>query len=408
MNTAVGAVEGMLVLSAAGALPALALARWRLVLMPLIPLTGAVLASLSVTVMAGLGGSFAGWFVVLSLASAFAVGLWWWRHPASAPWSHDDSRSGSVGLCDCRHCRSHHRGARPQFALGPVGRWRRPRYLAAASDLVSERSAETLMFLRDKAYTFSHPPYPPLVGGSVAMSWLVSGIHSDRLGVITVALLNAFAVLAAASAMVELSRRLSIGTTSSRRAVILGAGIVAGAALIMVSFDVAGIVATNGLADLLWASAAVGAVSYGLVLPVEPATVGAALVLAAVAGTTKTEGSITSAVIVALIAARIIVRGRSIGAERRGWWMGAGAMSVLVVIGVWPVVVRLLHAVANVPNVGARTEPDFRRLHLAATGAWDQLHVLALAVIIATVGAIVLRSARRRAEMGGTDGPGRR
>jgi hypothetical protein len=76
----------------------------------------------------------------------------------------------------------------------------------------------------------------------------------------------------------------------------------------LVSLHVAG---TNGLADLLWASAAVGAVSYGL-----PATVGTAMALAAVAGTTKAEGSITAAVIVALIALRIIIRSRSIGEQR--------------------------------------------------------------------------------------------
>jgi hypothetical protein len=77
------------------------------------------------------------------------------------------------------------------------------------------------MFLKDKAHAFSHPPYPPLVGGSVAMSWLVSGMHTDRPGVIVVALLNGYAVIAAASAMVEISRRVSLGSGRSRKVVIL-------------------------------------------------------------------------------------------------------------------------------------------------------------------------------------------
>jgi hypothetical protein len=402
MNDALGAAEGVLVLSGAGALPALALARKRLVVIPLIPLTGAVMASLSVTAMAGLGGSLAGWFIVFSLASAVAAGIWWWRNPASTPWNQDNSRSrdrlagaiaGIAGLITVAFGLSSLSApsvggdARVIWLLHPI--W----YLNG--------HAETVMFLRDPTYAFSHPPYPPLVGGSVAMSWMVSGMHTDRLGVILVALLNACAVLAAASAVVEVSRRLSKGTRSLGRAVILGTGIVAGMALIMVSFDVAGIVATNGLADLLWASAAVGAVSFGLVLPIEPATVGTALVLAAVAGTTKTEGSITAAVIVLLIAARIVIRGRSAGEQGRGWRMAAGVMSVLVAIGAWPLVILLLQAVADVPNVGVRTEPDSRRLHLTVTGAWGQLHVLALAIIIAVAGALLLRSTRQRAEMGG-------
>jgi hypothetical protein len=392
----------MLVLSGAGALPALALARARLVVIPLIPLTGAVMASLSVTAMTAVGGSFAEWFTALSIASALVVGLWWWRSPGATPWSHGDSRprdrwacviAGVAGLLTAAY------GLSPLSAPS-VGNDARSIWLLHPVWYLNGR-AETVMILRERIYAFSHPPYPPLVGGSVAMSWLVSGLHTDQLGVVMVALLNSLAVLAAASAMVEISRRLAIGTENTVRTVILGAGIATGVALIMVSFDVAGTLATDGLADLLWASAAVGAVAYGLVLPIEPATVGAALILAAVAGTTKLEGSVTAAVIVGLIILRIVIRGWSGGELRRAVLVGAGSIVAILVIAVWPVVIRHLHAFPDIPNVGIRTKPDSTRLRLTAHGAWGQLHVLALAVVVAVVGALVLRPARRAAGLGG-------
>ncbi len=67
MSTVPGVVLGFLVLSAGGALPALALARGRIAVIPLVPLSGAVVASLSVTAMAAFGGGLAAWFTILSV-----------------------------------------------------------------------------------------------------------------------------------------------------------------------------------------------------------------------------------------------------------------------------------------------------------------------------------------------------
>ena len=66
-----------------------------------------------------------------------------------------------------------------------------------------------LAALRNQAIPFAHPSYPPLVGGSVAVSWLVTGDHDYRLGVVIVALLDAGALAAAAWVAVEVGRRVA-------------------------------------------------------------------------------------------------------------------------------------------------------------------------------------------------------
>ena len=73
MNTVEGAVVGLAALSAGGALPAVAIARAKLVVVPLAPLAGAALASLAVTAMTAVGGSFLTWYVVLSVFGAATV-----------------------------------------------------------------------------------------------------------------------------------------------------------------------------------------------------------------------------------------------------------------------------------------------------------------------------------------------
>ena len=73
---------------------------------------------------------------------------------------------------------------------------------------------------------------------------------------------------------------------------------------VLVAFDVFGPFATNGYADPLWSMAAAGAIGYGLILPCTRPNIGAAAILVAVSGLTKTEGTATAMILVILIAAR--------------------------------------------------------------------------------------------------------
>jgi hypothetical protein len=402
MNTVSGAALGLLVLSVGGFFPAVALARARMVVIPLVPLTGAVLSGLAVTAMTGIGGSIIEWFVILSVLAAAAVVLWWWRYPGARPWTSEAGRKPARGLCAAALGVGGIAGA---FGLRGL-KARTIGYDARTTWMVHpawylDGHATSVAALRNVALVFSHPPYPPLVGGAVAVSWLVSGLHTDRLGVVMMALLGTLAAIAAASALVEVARNLVRRTDeSARRAVVLAVGVLAVGLLVLVAFGVSGVFMLDGYADALWSAAAVGAVAFGLVLPCETANTGAAVILATMAGTTKLEGSVTAAIIVGLIAARLLARELSSGRARAWLHAGVVAFGAWLVIGIWPLVIRLLSALPDRPVGGARRGDDFYRLHASTFALWSHLHIVAVAVAVAALGAFFLRSERRRAELG--------
>jgi len=411
-------VIGLIVLSAGGLMPALTLARFRLVTITLAPLTGALLASLSVTAMTGTGGTLLQWYVALSASAAAVSALVWWRFPAARPWGgarearNPPGRTVAViafcasagacafGLSDLGNPNISYDG-RAIWTLHPL--W----YQAGHSASVA--------VLGNAALAFSHPQYPPLVGGSVALTWTISGLSAVRSGVVMIAVLNVFAILAASTGVMELARQLarqiarqregnpSPGSATDgrfRRGAVLGAGAIVSVLLVLISFRGAGTGAFDGNADLLWAATAVGAVTYGLVLPWTRAHLGTALLLAAVAGTTKSEGTLTAASIIVLVGVRGILVARS-GNLRRGYIQPAVfALASLVVIGLWPLVVRMLHALPNVEFSGARDGTDRSRFVETFHRASPHLEVLLVAVPLALVGAVFLRTRRRSLGVG--------
>jgi hypothetical protein len=229
----------------------------------------------------------------------------------------------------------------------------------------------------------------------------VSGVESDRLGVVMVALLNVIAIFAAASAMIEVARPLATRNDDRRRFIrVQAAGIAMVVVLMMVAFAVAGQYIANGYADMLWSSAAVGAVVYGLVLPQEPSNMYVALILAVVAGLTKLEGSFTGAVIIGLVVMRMVLHNRT-SEHRRPWTqLLTPALSAWLVIAAWPIVIHILGARPDMPMDGVRMGNDVTRLHASLLGAWGQLHLLALAVPVAVVSALCLKRARQMAGLG--------
>src|ERR1039458_1940675 len=406
MNTVEGAAVGLLALSAGGALPAVCIARSRLVVVPLVPLAGAVLASLAVTAMTAAGGTFFAWYVTLSLLAAATVAAVWLCFPRSRPWGGGSGRgasrelcaaAGIAGLVVCVVYLSALKAPMTQFDTRDVWLLHPFWYL--------QGHARTVATLQSRAYTFGHPPYPPLIGGSVALTWLAAGVKSYRLGVVMIALLSALSVMAAGTAVFEVASGLASSTEDAsrrRRTLVVAVALMAG--VMFVAFSAAGALAASGYADLLWASAAVGAVSYGLVLQSSSANVGAAAVLATVAGVTKLEGSLTAAVIVGLIAARWYLALRP-GAERRALARaGAIAVGCWAVIGVWPLVIQLLGAVPDVPFQGPRQGTDASRFGDVVSGvanwAGSNLGALCGAIVVALVGAFFLRGTRRRAGLG--------
>jgi len=265
--------------------------------------------------------------------------------------------------------------------------------------------------LRNSALPFAHASYPPLIGGAVAVSWLVTGNRSDELGVVVIALLNAFAVMAAAWAAVEIGRRCGrrvaahhahYGTRArpGRLEAPAVAGIVVATLLVLVAFGVAGPFATDGYADLLWAACATGAVAFGLVLSGRGPDLAVAVVLVAVAGLTKNEGIATAMVIVALIAGRA-ARSRRLGRPGEAPWRPvlAGAAG-LAALSVWPLLMVALGAARNVAVPGAREGDVWSRTAGTYDAMAQHLGVLAVALPLAVVAALVLRGVRRAVGVG--------
>jgi hypothetical protein len=119
-----------------------------------------------------------------------------------------------------------------------------------------------------------------------------------------------------------------------------------------------------------------------------------------VAGTTKLEGSLTAAIIVGLIAARLLAR--ELSSRRTRAWMHAGvvAFGAWLVIGIWPLVIRLLGARPDVPAGGPRQGSDLSRFHTSALAIWGELHIVVVGLAVAAIGTFCVRSARRRAGLG--------
>jgi hypothetical protein len=411
VTTSTAAVVTVVVLTATGGLPVLALVGLRWVALFLAPLAGAVMAAVAAMLMVAVGGPVLAWFVGLGVTGAVVTISVWAARPSSRPSGH--AETVAPGL---------HRLTGWAAALGVVG--------AAAWALQALRTPSVgfdartiwmlharwyfqghdiaLAALRNTALPFAHAGYPPLIGGTVAVAWKITGNHSYRFGVVVVALLNVGAVMAAGWALVDIGRRAGERLAEARRppdyvgpqrvvAAPFVVGALAAGLFVLVAFGVAGPFATNGYADMLWAATAVGAVGYGLVLPGRRHDLGAAVVLLAVAGLTKDEGYVTAMVIVALISLRAAASGWN--APERRWWppmvAGVGGEAGLAL---WPVLTRILHAAPNAAAPGRRDGTDGSRLHDSVSSMAPHLHVLVLAVALAVVGTLLLR--RTRAVMG--------
>jgi hypothetical protein len=404
MTTAWAAVVSLVVLGAAGAVPAWTLVGVRWHVLPLAPLVGAVLAAVAGACTLAVAGTIVPWFVGLAVATtlvALAVGRRLPRHDRRPRRSEPESvrRAGWAGALLVL--------ASAAWSLRPlrvpsVGWDARAIWLLRASWFAGGHG-----FLRaafgDTADLVAHASYPPLVSSAVAVSWEVTGVHTYRLGVVVIALLNACAAAALGWALVEAgleaARRVDAGR---RRALALGVGVAAGPLLVLAAFGVAGPFATNGYADPLWSFAAAGAIAYGLLLPFEARHVATAAILLAVAGLTKQEGVATAMVLTVLVVLRSLAHYGRAGAKQRAavWWCVAAGLAGLALLGAWPVLSRLLHAPRDVNTSGPRVGTYWHRADLTVHWMAPHLHVLLFAVPIAAIGALFFRAERRATGLG--------
>jgi hypothetical protein len=419
MSTLPAAIVAMIVLSAAGFLPAVALAGRRLVTIVLCPLAGCVLAALSAWCLVALGWSLIGWFVVLAgLAALLVAGIWILR-PDWRPWSTNS----------------------PEPAVGAFPEWATVVRVVAVIGIVAACAwslrvlstpsigfdARALWLLRSGWFLQSHhqvlldlrtrdiilvqTPYPPLVSASAAVAWRVTGNESMRLGVVVIALINSCALVAASLAVLDAGRTVSArlltarGEGPARRVEPAGSDrttavlplVVAAILAVLLVFIAFGILEpfmTNGYADPIWSLAALAALAYGLQLPVTRSNAGVAAVFVLVAGMSKNEGTAAAAAIVVLVALRLLAcQPRS---ERRAnWWKPVAVAAVeLAAIGAWPALMRLIHA-RGVTETYSPVNQWFHRARVSYDGMVPYLHVLVLAVPVAVVAGLVLSRVRR-------------
>ena len=391
------------VLALAGAMPVLYLVGPRVVAFPLMPLAGAVTCGIAAIGTVAFFGSLAAWFAVLTLAAALAAAVGFARHPERAH-----------GLVDAALA-----GLRAQTALAAsvlvvavawtlrtlkvpsVGFDAQAIWILHARWL-SQGHAFASAAIENHFLVLSHPAYPPLVSAVMALAWRVTGTSSDRVAVLTVALVNGCALFVAGWGIVQAGRRAVASVRWSRTARAgLTLWVVAVAALtVTVAGGLLGVFATNGYADPLWSLSAVGAVLFGLTLPAggrsELATAG---VLVAVAGLTKLEGTAVAMVLVLVLAARAVAGARRRRPRRVGRTVAAAA-AALAGLAVWPLVTLALGVPKDPDISGVRQGSLGGRARQTFDSMGPHLHVLVLAAICAAVGALLCRSVRERIGLG--------
>jgi hypothetical protein len=422
VTSAADVVVALLVLAAAGFVPTLYLVGTRWTILPLSILSGAVMSAAAATCFLAIGGSLMAWFVALSVVVAVVTGIVLLVRPVGLTRrrSHSEKSAGmSVAL-----------PARPRntfrftvsLALVAVAAFclRGLRTPAIGLD------ARLFWFLRGGWWLWSqgqaltnmrnfggdmHAGYPPLISSTVAVAWWISGRQSDEVAVILISIVNTCAAVTAAWALVEFGSSLSAKIRSKGRARSVvaqvqstqlqkglrshvselprwcGAGVAV--LLIFVFFGVTEPFTTNGYADPLWSVAAAGAVAYLLILPANRAWLGTAVVLLAVAGETKSEGTATVMGILVLICLRSVWRTRRIRLRPV-----AAASAAIVLLAIWPVLMRLRHVGADMNTSGPRESPLWQRAQAVYDAMSPHLHIVLLAAVLSVVGTYLLLQTR--------------
>ena len=358
-------------------------------------------AGLAATASLTFGGSLLDWFLGIAAVAAVAVfGLLIVRPdlglragPATRSRVSVDRIVGVVGfLAVVVACAWSLRGLRtPTVGFDARSLWvMRPGWFLHSH-------SQLLIDMRTRNLVLTQSAYPPLLSASVAVAWKITGIHTARLGVTMVAMLDACALAAAALAVVQVGRTAAVRVTRSWLP--LAGGVIVAVLLVVIAAGITEPFLTNGYADPLWSLAAVGAVAFGLQLRSDPSTRAAAVILVLVAGMTKNEGFVTAVALVVLVAARSIGWTGIRGARGRVVAPLVVAVCELAALAWWPVLMKAIHA-RGASSTFSTSQDLAHRTDAVVHGFSPYLHVLVLALPLAVVGGVVLRGVRRRVEVG--------
>ena len=242
--------------------------------------------------------------------------------------------------------------------------------------------------MRNPAFAFSHPDYPPLAPATNGALWWVGGGASSKQAQIVTAILTLSAVSALGFAVWYTVRRLLPGW-----AAIVGAG-----ALVLAAYGVAGVgdstqaSATNGYVDMLWAATFAAGCVFVLAARRDPVALRWGALCMAAAGLTKNEGLVAVALVVALALVRYRCR-----RPAPVWLVGTLLPGVA-----WLVVARVAGAESEyLGNSKAtkllRLDPHvLRRISPAADGVWHEMWVIVIvAAGVSILGLVVAINSRR-------------
>lgn len=419
MNTIQAATLTLLVFAIAGMLPAVAITRWSGATPALAILVGACECAVAGTCTLVIGWTLFPWYLLISVLGALlSVPILIRRHRRRAVTERSTRRTSQISWIVTMTALVLTLGACLVPLRVPSVGWDARAIWLLRSSWFLQGHDYLLFAMRDSnpSGLIAHASYPPLVSTAAAISWQVTGTHSERLGVVIVALLNATATLATAWVIVEVGRIAGQQQGQGKRARLAELiGAVCAVLFVLVAFDVFGPFATNGYADPLWSMAAAGAIGYGLILPCTRPNIGAAAILVAVSGLTKTEGTATAMILVILIAARYaldVVRPRlqkaSDLAPRQRFRAAGRAISPVIACGIagilflslWPVLVKIEHTSRDANTSGSRQGSWSSRWHETFTAMAPHLHLLLLAVPVAVVAGIVLSRLRATLHLG--------
>ena len=406
MSTLSAATLGLLLLGALGLLPAVALVGWRWLSLVLAPVGGAVLTGLAAALALALGGPLVGWAWLLgTIGGGLSVAWWIWR-PDGRPWrtpvphpERDRARSlilVSGGILSLLAAALSLRG----LATPTVGFDTRALWALRAGWMLHDHH-QMLLDFRVRELLIGQSGYPPLVSSESAFVWGMTGLHTVRVEVVIVALVDVLCLLALSMGIMAAGRAaIDSQTTGARRRLPVAVAALVGPAIILVGAGITEPFLTNGYADPMWSLCAAGAVLFGLALPSTCANFAAAALLLVGAGMSKQEGMFTALCLLGLILARQLGHlPAPPHRRRRVVILVAAAGAQVAAMAAWPLAIALTGS-RQVSSPLSPTSTWHHRTHAVLTGFAPSLHVLVLALGLSLVGGLMLRGTRRDLQLG--------
>ena len=405
MSTLAAAALGLALLGVLGVLPVIALLGVRWLSLVLSPVAGAIVTGLAAAAALSCGGPLLVWSWLLAGLGAVLTIAWWAWRPELRPWPRTPKAPGDAtarfgplvlgGLLSIVAAGLSLRG----LATPTVGFDTRALWSLRAGWMLHDHQ-QMLLDFKVPEFLIGQSGYPPLVSSEAAFIWGMTGLHTARLEVVVVALIDILCLLGLAIGILSLGHRATALRDGWRGLLPAVVAAIVAPVVVLIGAGITEPFLTNGYADPMWSLSAAGAVLFGLILPSTRSNQAAAVVLLTAAGMSKQEGMFTALCILGLIVARQL--GRLPRAPRRSarlLVLLATAGAAVGAMAAWPTAIAITGS-RQVSSPLSASSTWVHRAHAVATGFSPSLHVLAVALAVSIVGGLLLRSTRRRLELG--------